>query len=150
MSDSFNHLGSIWYQSEPLEVSYFPNQFLGLDFFCRFLQQTGSSRFNFFSDGSVLDTSPTPPSTRGCDILHETSIEIPRSAVTVASPIGNGKKKTPSTTTVSHSARSCGKIQNQLQEVGQNFRPNRDSGVNPGLNKTNKEFISKSKLIQIS
>ena len=102
-----------------------------------------------FSDGSVLDTSPTPPSTRGCDILHETSIEIPRSAVTVASPIGNGKKKTPSTTTVSHSARSCGKIQNQLQEVGQNFRPNRDSGVNLGLNQTNKQFISKSKLIQI-
>ena len=58
--------------------------------------------FSYFSDGSVLDTSPTPPSTRGCDILHETSIEIPRSAVTVASPIGNGKKKTPSTTTVSH------------------------------------------------
>jgi len=59
-------------------------------------------------DGSVLDTSPTPPSTRGCDILHETSIEIPRSAVTVASPIGNGKKKTPSTTTTtltSHSRR---------------------------------------------
>ena len=42
MSDSFNHLGSIWYQSEPLEVPYCPNQFLGLDLFCRFLQQTGS------------------------------------------------------------------------------------------------------------
>ena len=24
MSDSFNHLGSIWYQSEPLEVPYCP------------------------------------------------------------------------------------------------------------------------------
>ena len=33
MSDSFNHLGSIWYQSEPLEVPCFSNQFLGLDFF---------------------------------------------------------------------------------------------------------------------
>ena len=33
MSDSFNHLGSIWYQSEPLEVPYCPNQFLGLNFF---------------------------------------------------------------------------------------------------------------------
>jgi hypothetical protein len=33
MSDSFNHLGSIWYQFEPIEVHYCPNQFLGLDFF---------------------------------------------------------------------------------------------------------------------
>jgi hypothetical protein len=33
MSDSFNHLGSIWYQSEPLEVPYCQNQFLCLDFF---------------------------------------------------------------------------------------------------------------------
>ena len=43
MSDLLNHLGSIWYHSEPLEVPYFSNQFLGLDFFCRFLQQTGSN-----------------------------------------------------------------------------------------------------------
>ena len=28
-----NHLGSIWYHSQPLEVPYFPNQFLGWDFF---------------------------------------------------------------------------------------------------------------------
>ena len=33
ISDTFNHLGSIWYQPEPLEVPYYPNQFLGLDFF---------------------------------------------------------------------------------------------------------------------
>ena len=33
MSDPHNHLGSIWYHSEPLEVPYSPNQFLGLDFF---------------------------------------------------------------------------------------------------------------------
>ena len=33
MSDSFNHLGSIWYQSEPLEFPYCPNQSLGLDLF---------------------------------------------------------------------------------------------------------------------
>ena len=39
-SDPLNHLGSIWYHSEPLEVPYSPNQFLGWDFFCRFLQQT--------------------------------------------------------------------------------------------------------------
>ena len=43
MSDSFNHLGSIWYQSEPLEVLFCPNEFIGLDFFSRFLQQTGSN-----------------------------------------------------------------------------------------------------------
>ena len=36
------HLGPIWYHSEPSDVPYSPNQFLGLDFFCRFLQQTGS------------------------------------------------------------------------------------------------------------
>ena len=36
------HLGPIWYHSEHLEVPYSPNQFLGWDFFCRFLQQTGS------------------------------------------------------------------------------------------------------------
>ena len=38
--------GSIWYHSEPLEVPYSPNQFLGWDFFCRFLQQTTGSRRN--------------------------------------------------------------------------------------------------------
>ena len=30
---SFNHLASIWYHSEPLEVPYSPNQFLGWHFF---------------------------------------------------------------------------------------------------------------------
>ena len=78
-------------------------QFTALDFTVTELWRNEFTKFLFLvSDGSVLDTSPTPPLTRGCDILHETSIEIPRSAVTVASPIGNGKKKTPSTTTVSH------------------------------------------------
>ena len=43
MSDPLNHLGSIWYPLTPLDVPYSPNQFLGRDFFCRFLQQTGSS-----------------------------------------------------------------------------------------------------------
>ena len=33
MGDPIDHLGLIWYHSEPLEVPYFPNQFLGLDFF---------------------------------------------------------------------------------------------------------------------
>jgi hypothetical protein len=44
MSDPLNHLGSIWYHSKPLEVPYSPDQFLGWDFFCRFLQQTGRSK----------------------------------------------------------------------------------------------------------
>jgi hypothetical protein len=42
MSDPFNHLESIWYHSEPLKNPYSPNQFLGWDFLCRFLQQIGS------------------------------------------------------------------------------------------------------------
>ena len=35
------HLGPIWYNSEPSDVPYSPNQFLGWDFFCSFLQQDG-------------------------------------------------------------------------------------------------------------
>ena len=42
MSDPLNHLGSIWYNSEPSYVPCFTNQFLGWDFFCHFLQQDGS------------------------------------------------------------------------------------------------------------
>ena len=38
LNDLFNHLGSIWYHSEPLQMPYFPNQFFGLDFFCRFFK----------------------------------------------------------------------------------------------------------------
>ena len=40
---SHAHLGPIWYHLEPSDIPYSPNQFLGWDFFCRFLQQTGSS-----------------------------------------------------------------------------------------------------------
>ena len=36
------HLGPIWYHSEPSDVPYSPNHFLGWDFFCCFLQQIGS------------------------------------------------------------------------------------------------------------
>ena len=36
------HLGPILYHSEPSNVPSSPNQFLGWDFFCRFLQQDGS------------------------------------------------------------------------------------------------------------
>ena len=42
------HLGPISYQSKPSDVPYSPNQFLDLDFFCRFLQQTGSTNLLFF------------------------------------------------------------------------------------------------------
>ena len=38
-----NYLGSIWYHSERLDISYYRNQFLGWDFFCCFLQQDSSS-----------------------------------------------------------------------------------------------------------
>ena len=51
MSDSLNHLGSIWYHSEALVVFYSPNQFLGLDFNCRFFQQTGSLTLNLGFSG---------------------------------------------------------------------------------------------------
>ena len=44
------HLGPILYHSEPSDVPYFPNQFLGLDFFCQFLQQDGSSTGIVFSE----------------------------------------------------------------------------------------------------
>ena len=37
-----DNLESIWYHSEPLDVPYSPNQFLGWDFFCCFLQQDSS------------------------------------------------------------------------------------------------------------
>ena len=50
MSNPLNHLGSIWYHSEPQEVPYFPNQFLGWDFFCCFLQQTGSRTTAYLSN----------------------------------------------------------------------------------------------------
>jgi hypothetical protein len=40
-------LGPIWYHSEPSDVTYSPNQFLGWDFFCHFLQQDSSSWVKF-------------------------------------------------------------------------------------------------------
>ena len=42
ISHPINHLGLIWYHSEPSDVPYSPNKFLALDFFCRFLHQDGS------------------------------------------------------------------------------------------------------------
>ena len=43
ISDPLDNLESIWYHSEPSDVPYCPNQFLGWDFFYRFLQRDGSS-----------------------------------------------------------------------------------------------------------
>ena len=40
---TYAHLRPIWYLSEPSDVPSSPNQSLGWDFFCHFLQQTGSS-----------------------------------------------------------------------------------------------------------
>ena len=51
--DPLNYLGSIWYCSEPSGVPYSPNQFLALDFFCRFLQQDG---FNFLYECWIWQT----------------------------------------------------------------------------------------------
>ena len=45
ISMNYYHLRSIWYPSDPWDVPYSPNQFLGWDFFWRFLQQDGSSYF---------------------------------------------------------------------------------------------------------
>ena len=43
MTDPLNHLGSIWYHSEPLEISYLTKPVSWFGLFCHFLQQTGSS-----------------------------------------------------------------------------------------------------------
>ena len=47
-----SHLGLILYHSEPSNVPYFPNQQLVMNFFCRFLQQTGSDSLFFESLGT--------------------------------------------------------------------------------------------------
>ena len=52
------YLEPIWYHWEPSYVPYSPNQFLGCDFFCRFLQQDSSSDFgHLFEDGNKLKIS---------------------------------------------------------------------------------------------
>ena len=43
--DPPTHLGPTWYHLEPSDVPYSPNQFLGWDFFCRFLRQDSSKSF---------------------------------------------------------------------------------------------------------
>ena len=47
---TYDHLGPIWYLSEPSDVPYSPNQFLVSEFFCCFLQETGSNTTNFLVD----------------------------------------------------------------------------------------------------
>ena len=54
ISDPLNHLGPIWYHSEPSDIAYLPNQSLGWDFFCRFLQQSGSSCDNLRKLGNKV------------------------------------------------------------------------------------------------
>ena len=51
---TYAHLGPIWYHSEPSDVPYFPYQFFGWDFFCRFLQQDSSSLSQFSLLGSFF------------------------------------------------------------------------------------------------
>ena len=46
MSDPLNHLGPTWYHSEPSDVPYSPNQFLGWDFFSASYNKT--ALMNFF------------------------------------------------------------------------------------------------------
>ena len=58
MGGTHVHLGPIWYHSEPSDVSYSPNQFLGCDYFCCFLQQDGSNEklaFLEVSGCSIID-----------------------------------------------------------------------------------------------
>ena len=54
MSDPLNSLGSILYHSEPMEIPYFPNQYLVMNFFCDFLQQTGSIIQERIIDGACM------------------------------------------------------------------------------------------------
>ncbi len=52
------HLGPIWYHSEPSDVPYSPNQFLGWDFFAAFYSKTvltnGSSTLQITLSGLWL------------------------------------------------------------------------------------------------
>ena len=76
-SHPLNHLRSIWYHSEPSDVPYSPNQFLGWAFFCRFLQQDSSKNINLFcsTSGSCATTAPSTGSnnTSGGLNLHHAS-----------------------------------------------------------------------------
>ena len=47
------HLGTIWYHSEPSDIPYSPNQFLGWDFFWSFLQQDSSNLIIIFSANGI-------------------------------------------------------------------------------------------------
>ena len=42
------HLGSIWYHSEPSDIPYSPNQFLGWDFFAASYSKTALVKITFF------------------------------------------------------------------------------------------------------
>ena len=55
------HLGPIWYHSEPSDVPYCPDQFLGWDFFYCFLQQTGSKCLTLMYLLFLVDSWPFGP-----------------------------------------------------------------------------------------
>ena len=54
------HLGPIWYHSEHSDFQYSPNQYHGWEFFCRFLQQTGSSLFTATISTDIFKLSIYP------------------------------------------------------------------------------------------
>ena len=56
------HLGPIWYHLEPPDILYLGNQFLALDFFCRFLQQHCSKSYFYFKK-HILFTGACEPCT---------------------------------------------------------------------------------------
>ena len=59
MGVTHTYLGPIWYHSKPLDILYFPNQFLDWDFFCHFLQQDSSNflLLTLIIQGPILDWS---------------------------------------------------------------------------------------------
>ena len=55
-----NHLGSIWYYPEPLEGPYFPNQFLGWDFFAVSFSKPALITCQDFASISAKNWTPPP------------------------------------------------------------------------------------------
>ena len=66
MSDTLNHLGPIFNHSEPLEVHYSPNQFLGWVFFyvsySKLVLVRSDSKFDSRFDGDGRMGKPGKPS----------------------------------------------------------------------------------------
>ena len=49
---TLNHLGSIWYHSEPSDVRYSENLLRPISWFGLFLQQNDFNDFGFFADST--------------------------------------------------------------------------------------------------